>query len=1153
MAKKVTKKALLASVLSLSICTTMLIGTSYAWFTDSVTSSGNIIKSGTLDVAMQWAEGRYDPTTESDDDPETDDIVWYEAEGDNAKKMFDAEMLWEPGYTAARHIRISNEGSLALKYNLTILAKGDADDVADLASVIDVYTKKPAVQVSNRDDVSTTLNRVGTLRDVLNDTTVLAAATQDHLLAGEKEAILTLALKMQETAGNEYQNKQVNATFDVVLYATQYTEETDSFDKQYDKLATYDSANVGNALTLVNRDYDTVTQVTVPASAAQVNDVFELSVTNSGVNTEAGKSTLSLDITLTKNGVALDIPDINNTEYAVEVYVGKNLNLTAVKHNGTPVNFTYDAATGIVSFKVTSFSPFTVEYNAPKTITFVGGEGTTGTMEAQSVFAGVEATLTDNSFEKTGYSFAGWATTAGGAKAYDNGEAITVTENTTLYALWNANPYEVVFNAQGGTGDMANQTIKYGASANLTANAYTKTGHDFMGWTATEGGTTVDYADQASYTMNTLGATLYAVWTANDYDVIFNGNGATSGSMQAQTFTFGTSANLTANAFAKTGYSFAGWATSANGEAVYADTQLYTMSTEGATLYATWAEIKPTGVTIKKNGTETTAETIKDNETLQLIATVSPDTALDTSVAWSTSDADVATVSTNGLVTAKAVGTATITATCNGDNDVTATCTVTVEPSTVNVKYMDYNPSTNTFTEKTQAVPVPNKVTSAATAMSAGWYYVEGTVENANRITVTGTVNLILCDGAQLTASKGITVNSGNTLNIYAQTNGTGKLTVTKPDYQKAGIGGGPECDGGNVTINGGTVTVTGGGDGAGIGGGYSGDGGNVTINGGTVTATGKANGAGIGGGNDGDGGNVTINGGTVTANGGMDGAGIGGGKNDDGGNVTINDGTVTANGGTDGAGIGGGYKGAGGNVTINGGTVTATGSNSVAGIGGGYKGTGGNGTLTVAEGLGVFGGDSANPTAEIEAPYTSRPRYMVVKKFIRPISVSVSAPYSEVVGIGLKKTLTATVLPNDATDKSVTWSSSNTAIATVNAKTGEVTGVSQGTVQITATTINGISATCTMTVNPVGSKYYYHNSNYQWTYQYVTGYIWQEIVDLNSDIMAIRYNAGTTFIYFKDLGYSLCLRDTDTYLYGYPVCVRANDAFKTPDKYTLS
>ena len=1007
MKQTTTKRRVLASFLSLALCVSMLVGSTYAWFTDSVTSSGNIIKSGTLDVAMQWAEGRYDPTTESDEDPETDDIVWYESEGDNAKKMFDAEMLWEPGYTAARHIRISNEGSLALKYNLTILAQGDADDVADLASVIDVYTKTPAVQVSNRDDVSTTLNRVGTLREVLNDTTVLAAATQGHLLTGEKEAILTLALKMQETAGNEYQNKQVNATFDVVLYATQYTEETDSFDKQYDKLATYDSANVGNALTLVNRDYDTVTQVTVPASAAQVNDVFELSVTNSGVNTEAGKSTLSLDITLTKNGVALDIPDINNTEYAVEVYVGKNLNLTAVKHNGTPVNFTYDAATGIVSFKVTSFSPFTVEYNAPKTITFVGGEGTTGTMEAQSVFAGVEATLTDNSFEKTGYSFAGWATTAGGAKAYDNGEAITVTENTTLYALWNANPYEVVFNAQGGTGDMANQTIKYGASANLTANAYTKTGHDFMGWTATEGGTTVDYADQASYTMNTLGATLYAKWAANNYNVTFDGNGATSGSMQAQTFTFGTSKNLTANAFAKNGYSFAGWATSANGEAVYdynvtfdgngatsgsmeaqsiaydssanltanaftktgysfagwatsangnvvyTDTASYTMTTEGATLYAVWTEIKPTGVTIKKGGTATTSITTVTSQTIQLTAEVAPGTALNTSVSWSSSNENIATVNANGLVTTKTTtGTVNIRATCNGNTSVYKECTVAV---LLPVSYREYN--AGTFTTKTaNVVPLTaNMTTLNNTGISNGWYAVTEDVTISGRITVSGTVHLILCDGKTLTASSGVSVNSGNTLNIYSQSEGSnqGSLSATSNSKGPAVIGGsGKYQSGGTIVINGGNITATGGDYSAGIGGGNRGSGGNITINGGTVTVNSSGD-SGIGGGYNGAGGTITINGGTVTATSGKGGAGIGGGYNGAGGTITINGGTVTAKSTYAGAGIGGGQYGAGANVTVTGGTVIATGDDA-NGIGRGYKASD-IGSLTVTGGLKVY------------------------------------------------------------------------------------------------------------------------------------------------------------------------------------------------------
>ena len=274
MAKKVTKRAILASLLSLSICTSMLIGTTYAWFTDSVTSSGNIIKSGTLDVSMQWAEGRYDPTSESGDDSDTDSIVWYEAEGNNARKIFDAEMLWEPGYTAARHIRVKNEGNLALKYNLMILAEGDADAVADLANVIDVYTKTPATQVANREEVSTKLNRVGTLREVLNDTSKLTAATQGHLMPGDKEAVITLALKMQEDASNDYQDKEVNAGLTVKLFATQHTAEEDTFDNQYDKLATYDAAHVGSPLVLVNNDTPATTKVTIPETAAQINDIF---------------------------------------------------------------------------------------------------------------------------------------------------------------------------------------------------------------------------------------------------------------------------------------------------------------------------------------------------------------------------------------------------------------------------------------------------------------------------------------------------------------------------------------------------------------------------------------------------------------------------------------------------------------------------------------------------------------------------------------------------------------------------------------------------------------------------------------------------------------------------------------------------------------
>ncbi len=168
------------------------------------------------------------------------------------------------------------------------------------------------------------------------------------------------------------------------------------------------------------------------------------------------------------------------------------------------------------------------------------------------------------------------------------------------------------------------------------------------------------------------------------------------------------------------------------------------------------------------------------------------------------------------------------------------------------------------------------------------WYVVTSDVEIKGRITVNGTVNLILCDGKTLKASKGITVSSGNTLNIYGQDKGTGELVANDADANSAAIGGDYGSDGSNrncgtIIINGGKITATSEETsydygyknyGAGIGGGSNGNGGTITINGGYVTATSTAGkiynerivsyGAGIGGGYEGSGGLITINNGEV-------------------------------------------------------------------------------------------------------------------------------------------------------------------------------------------------------------------------------------------------------------------------------------------------
>ena len=258
-----------------------------------------------------------------------------------------------------------------------------------------------------------------------------------------------------------------------------------------------------------------------------------------------------------------------------------------------------------------------------------------------------------------------------------------------------------------------------------------------------------------------------------------------------------------------------------------------------------------------------------------------------------------------------------------------------------------------------------------------GGYYVVtgGTAETpitfSERVTVSENIHLILTDGCHLKAAKGITVSEGNSLTIYATSEGEsmGKLTATIAQSDNsnrgAGIGGFTQynsddnsydidyASGGSIIIHGGTVTATGGTGGAGIGGGYGGNGGKITILGGKIDATGIG-GAGIGGGSStskgsiGDGGNITIYGGEITATSTQRGAGIGGGgtsnssRGGNGGTISIYGGIVKATGGKNsgdlggGAGIGGGKSGDGGAINIYGGNIEAIGGNNGAGIGGG-------------------------------------------------------------------------------------------------------------------------------------------------------------------------------------------------------------------------
>ena len=123
--KKVTKRALLTSILAICLCLVMLIGSTFAWFTDTASTNVNKIESGTLKVALEMKNPEY---TEGNEKPE-----WISAEGQTldfvkAEGAENEQILWEPGCTyKLPELRIVNNGNLALKYKIQITGAKDAN------------------------------------------------------------------------------------------------------------------------------------------------------------------------------------------------------------------------------------------------------------------------------------------------------------------------------------------------------------------------------------------------------------------------------------------------------------------------------------------------------------------------------------------------------------------------------------------------------------------------------------------------------------------------------------------------------------------------------------------------------------------------------------------------------------------------------------------------------------------------------------------------------------------------------------------------------------------------------------------------------------------------------------------------------------------
>lgn len=482
MSGKTTKRTLLTSVLALVMCVAMLLGTTFAWFTDTASTNVNKVQAGTLKVDIGYYEG------EDWHSVVGEHMAWQKASGHENE-----EVLWEPGCTyTLKPVIIKNNGNLALKYKvlLTATISGGATG-ADLSEVLMVTFQdgtRPAEQAV-------------TLKSLLAGGSNGVAA--NTLAAGSKTDPLTISLHMKEEAGNEYQGAKVD-NIAITVLATQDTVEYDSNGNDYDENAQYDTVTIvptgstaagtitgenqtvqiaGNNVPLgsVNKNGTTISggggaSMTTNADSITANNVTIKDVTINGSGADRVTGTLNIsgdnttieDVTYNGQGTGGDIAIAVSTGANNEGTVFKDTTITnafrgiqfwKLSGNSRIENCTLDIAG--YTFNIDS-----VESGATLTVTGSTLKGWTSYTDGISLVKFENCTFGLNRYQylrpysnttltNCEFTTEGYTLNAGGTGAYTitltnctkNGTAITADNVKTLLLDtdgWNANATLIV-------------------------------------------------------------------------------------------------------------------------------------------------------------------------------------------------------------------------------------------------------------------------------------------------------------------------------------------------------------------------------------------------------------------------------------------------------------------------------------------------------------------------------------------------------------------------------------------------------------------------------------------------------------------------------------------------------------------------------------
>ena len=348
--RKSTKRALLTSVLALLMCVTMLVGATFAWFTDTASTEVNKIQAGNLDLEVKYR------TTANGE--------WKAL--DNTTDLFGAEgTLFEPGHTRVVELKIKNAGNLALKYKIgmNVISETAGTNKDGNPYKLSNYLKVATSPIQQYDpnagpgSISYAMEQLifvkGNVlawehRDFANFELEYTSNGGVHELKPGDAGILGIKVYMPESVGNEANaistEKAASINFGLNVVATQYTVESDSYGTQYDKDATYPAVNQAELTALLNggkivtlgKDIAPTEAITVSGNVKSTLDLDGKTLANtediwSDNNWALVSAQNGANLTITGNGT---FAAKENDCYAVDVQDGSTVTITSGTFNG---------------------------------------------------------------------------------------------------------------------------------------------------------------------------------------------------------------------------------------------------------------------------------------------------------------------------------------------------------------------------------------------------------------------------------------------------------------------------------------------------------------------------------------------------------------------------------------------------------------------------------------------------------------------------------------------------------------------------------------------------------------------------------------------------------------------------------------------------